>query len=167
MKMHPPALINKQTTEAMLHWVMMQPNTVTMNVTNDEFNVTLAKGAQDYPIEDSLRHLMLRELTMILSYNGFSSELLSDDKLKVSKDLWSMEIENILQQMPFPDYLPHQIEKAYEHHEYESRDAEHGNASYPSREHLESIRQVVISNMKPSNVMSDNMTMTFTKEGDA
>lgn len=148
MNMHPPALINKQVTEDMLHWIMMQPNTVTMNVTTNEFNVTPAKGAQDYPIEDNLRQLMLRELTMILAYNGFSSELLSDDKLKVSKDQWSMEIENILQQMPFPDYLPHQIEKAYQHHEYESRDAEHVNASYPSRERLESIRQTIIDNME-------------------
>ncbi|MGO2504828.1 MAG: hypothetical protein ACTH7L_01795 [Psychrobacter alimentarius] len=148
MNMHPPALINKQVTEDMLHWIMMQPNTVTMNVTTNEFNVTPAKGAQDYPIEDNLRQLMLRELTMILAYNGFSSELLSDDKLKVSKDRWSMEIENILQQMPFPDYLPHQIEKAYQHHEYESRDAEYGNASYPSRERLESIRQTIIDNME-------------------
>ena len=124
----------------------MQPNTVTMNTTTNEFNVTPAKGAQDYPIEDNLRQLMLRELTMILAYNGFSSELLSDDKLKVSKDLWSMEIENILQQMPFPDYLPYQIKKAYEHHEYKSRDAEYSNANYPSRERLESIRQFVIDN---------------------
>lgn len=167
MDLHPPALINKQVTEAMLHWIMMQPNTVAMNVTTKEFNITPAKGAQDYPIEDNLRELMLRELTMILAYNGFSSEILSDDKLKVSKDRWSMEIENILQQMPFPDYLPNQIEKAYKHHECESRDAERGNANHPSRERLESIRQVIISNMKPSNVMSDNMTMTFDKEGDS
>lgn len=171
MKMHPPALINKQVTEAMLHWLMMQPNTVTMNVTTNEFNVTPAKGAQDYPIEDNLRELMLRELTMILAYNGFSSELLSDDKLKVSKDLWSMEIENILQQMPFPDHLPDQIEKAYKHQYqnnlYSSQEVRIPRHDYPSREHLESIRQVVISNMKPSNVMSDNMTMTFDMEGDA
>jgi|26BtaG_2_1085354.scaffolds.fasta_scaffold00042_35 hypothetical protein len=146
MDLRPPALINKQVTEDMLHWIMMQPNTVTMNITTKEFNVTPAKGAQDYPIEDNLRQLMLRELTMILAYNGFSSELLSDDKLKVSKDLWSMEIENILQQMPFADYLPHQIKKAYEHHEYESRDAEYSTASYPNRERLESIRQFIIDN---------------------
>lgn len=167
MDLHPPALINKQVTEDMLHWIMMQPNTVIMNVTTKEFNVAPAKGAQDYPINDNLRQIMLRELTMILAYNGFSSELLNGDKLKVTKDRWSMEIENILQQMPFPDYLPHQIEKAYEHHEYESRNTEHGNASYLNREHLESIRQVIISSMKPSNVISDNMTMTFTKEGDS
>lgn len=146
MDLHPPALTNKQVTEDMLHWIMMQPNTVTINTITNEFNVAPAKGAQDYPIEDNLRELMLRELTMILAYNGFSSELLSDDKLKVSKDRWSMEIENIRQQMPFPDYLPHQIEKAYGHHEYESREAEHGNANYPSRERLESIRQFVIDN---------------------
>lgn len=146
MKMYPPALINKQVNEDMLHWMRMQPNTVIMNTTTNEFNITPAKGAQDYPIEDNLRELMLRELTMILAYNGFSSELLSDDKLKVSKDRWSMEVENILEQMPFADYLPHQIKKAYEHHEYESRDAEYSSANYPSRERLESIRQFVIDN---------------------
>ena len=146
MKMYPPALINKQVTEDMLHWMMMQPNTVTMNTTTNEFNITPAKGAQDYPIDDNLRELMLRELMAILAYNGFSSELLSDDKLRVSKDRWSMEIENILDQMPFPDYLPYQIKKAYEHHEYESRNAEYSNANYPSRERLESIRQFVIDN---------------------
>lgn len=146
MDLHPPAMINKQVTEGMFHWIMMQSNTVTMNTATNEFIVTPAKGAQDYPIEDNLRHLMLRELIAILAYNGFNSELLSDDKLKVSKEYWSMEIENILQQMPFPDYLPHQIKKAYEHHEYESRNAEHGNASYPSRERLESIRQIIIDN---------------------
>ena len=146
MKMYPPALVNKQVTEDMLHWMMMQPNTVTMNTTTNEFNITPAKGAQDYPIDDNLRQLMLRELMAILDYNGFSSELLSDDKLKVSKDRWSMEIDYILEQMPFADYLPYQIKKAYEHHEYESRDAEYSNANYPSRERLESIRQFVIDN---------------------
>lgn len=146
MKMYPPALINKQVTEAMLHWIMMQPNTVTMNVTTNEFNVTPAKGAQDYPINDSLRQIILRELIAILTYNGFSSELLSDDKLRVSKDRWSMEVDYILEQMPFADYLPYQIKKAYEHHEYESCDAEYGNSNYPSRERLESIRQFVIDN---------------------
>lgn len=146
MDLHPPALINKQVTEDMLHWMMMQPNTVTMNTTTNEFNITPAKGAQDYPIDDNLRELMLHELMAILAYNSFSSELLSGDKLKVTKDRWSMEIENILDQMPFADYLPHQIKKAYEHYEYESRDAEYSNANYPSRERLESIRQFVIDN---------------------
>ena len=146
MKMYPPALINKQVTEDMLHWMMMQPNTVTMNTTTNEFNITPAKGAQDYPIDDNLRELMLRELMAILAYNSFSSELLSGDKLRVSKDRWSMEIDYILEQMPFADYLPYQIKKAYEHHEYESRNAEYSNANYPSRERLESIRQFVIDN---------------------
>ena len=146
MKMYPPALINKQVNEDMLHWMMMQPNTVTMNTTTNEFNITPAKGAQDYPIDDNLRELMLRELMAILAYNSFSSELLSGDKLRVSKDLWSMEIDYILEQMPFADYLPYQIKKAYEHHEYESRNAEYSNANYPSRERLESIRQFVIDN---------------------
>lgn len=146
MDLYPPALINKQVTEAMLNWIMMQPNTVTMNITTNEFNVTPAKGAQDYPIEDNLRQLMLRELMAILAYNGFSSELLSDDKLRVSKDRWSMEIDYILEQMPFADYLPYQIKKSYEHHEYESRDGEYSNSNYPSRERLESIRQFVIDN---------------------
>lgn len=148
MNMHPPALINKQVTEDMLHWIMMQPNTVTMNITTNEFNVTPAKGAQDFPIDDIAKDFMLFELQKILEFNGFKSELLNDDKLKVSKDRWSMEIENILQQMPFPDYLPHQIEKAYEYHECESHETKHSNASYPNREHLESIRQTIIDKME-------------------
>ena len=146
MDLHPPALINKQVTEDMLHWMMMQPNTVTMNTTTNEFNITPAKGAQDYPIDDNLRELMLHELMAILAYNSFSSELLSGDKLRVSKDRWSMEVDYILEQMPFADYLPYQIKKAYEHHEYESCDAEYGNSNYPSRERLESIRQTIIDN---------------------
>lgn len=152
MKMYPPALVNKQVTEDMLHWVMMQPNTVTMNTATNEFNVTPAKGAQDYPIEDNLRQLMLRELMAILAYNGFRSELLSDDKLKVSKEYWSIEIENILQQMPFADYLPHQIKKAYEHQYqnnlYSSQEVRIPRHDYPSRERLESIRQTIMDNME-------------------
>lgn len=150
MNMHPPALINKQVTEDMLHWIMMQPNTVTMNKITNEFNIKPAKGAQDYPIDDNLRELMLRELMAILAYNSFSSELLSDDKLKVSKGRWSMEIENILQQMPFPDYLPHQIEKAYKYQYqnnlYSSQKIKIPRYDYPSRERLESIRQTIIDN---------------------
>lgn len=147
MKMYPPALINKDVTEARLHWMMMHPNTVTMNlIATNELGGKPAKDARDFPIDDRTKEFMLLELRRILEFNGFKSELLSDDKLKVSKDRWSMEIENILQQMPFPDYLPYQIEKAYEHHEYESRDAEYSNANYPSRERLESIRQFVIDN---------------------
>lgn len=152
MKMYPPALINKQVTEDMLHWMMMQPNTVTMNTATNEFNVTPAKGAQDYPIEDNLRQLMLRELMAILAYNGFSSELLSDDKLKVSKEYWSIEIENILQQMPFPDYLPDQIEEAckhqYQNNLYSSQEVRIPRHDYPSREQLESIRQTIIDKME-------------------
>ena len=171
MKMHPPAQVNKMINDARNHWLMSQPTTSTIPIpdgvevpkglsstewvnlisewrkADESLKVTTTSPSiQDYPIDDNLRQLMLRELTMILAYNGFSSELLSDDKLKVSKDRWSMEIENILQQMPFPDYLPYQIKKAYEHHEYESREAEYGKASYPSREHLDSIRQTIIDN---------------------
>lgn len=146
MKMYPPALINKQVTEAMLHWIMMQPNTVTMNVTINEFNVTPAKGAQDYPIDDRTKEFMLFEFAKILEFNGYRSELLANGSLRVSKEYWQMDIEKIHDQLPFPDYLPHQIEKAYEHHEHESRDDEHSHTNYPSLERLEPIRQFVIDN---------------------
>ena len=118
MDLHPPALINKQVTEDMLHWMMVQPNTVTINTVANKFTVTPAKGAEDYPITPILRHVMARELMAILAFNGFESEL-GKDQLKVSKGLWSMEVPVILDQMPFPDYLPHQINKAYECWKYE------------------------------------------------
>lgn len=173
MKMYPPAQVNKMVTDASYHWLMSQPTTSTIPIPNgvevpkdlssaEWMNVigewqkankslkitTTSPNIQDYSIEDNLRHLMLRELIAILAYNGFSSELLSDDKLKISKDRWSMEVENILDQMPFADYLPYQIEEAYKHHEHESRDSEHNNASYPSRERLESIRKIVVDSTK-------------------
>lgn len=146
MKMQPPALINKQVTEDMLHWAMMQPNIVTLSKTTGEYVIAPGKTTQDYPIHDRTKDFMLFELQKILEYNGFKSELLDNGGLRISKDYWSMEIDSIREQLPFPDYLPHQIEKAYQHHEYKSREAEHGKASYPSREHLESIRQTIIDN---------------------
>lgn len=152
MKMHPPALINKQVTEAMVHWIMMQPNTVTMNVTTNEFNVTPAKGAQDFPIDDRTKEFMLFELQKILEFNGFRSELLANGILRVSKDYWNMDIEKIHDQLPFPDYLPHQIEKAYKHQHqnnlHSSQEVKVPRYDYPSRERLESIRQTVIDSME-------------------
>lgn len=175
MKMYPPAQVNKMIDDARNHWLMSQPTTSTIPIpdgvevpkglsstewmnlisgwrkADESIKVTTTSPSiQDYPIDNNLRELMVRELMAILAYNGFSSELLSNDKLKVSKDRWSMEIENILQQMPFPDYLPYQIEKSYKHHEYESRDAELNGDSYPSRERLESIRQFIIDNTEGS-----------------
>lgn len=158
MDLHPPALTNKQVTEDMLHWIMMQPNTVAFNTVTSEFTVTPAKGAQDFPITLTLRHVMVHELMAILAFNGFESEL-SEDQLKVSKGLWSMEVESMLQLMPFPDYLPRQINKAYECWKYEQDSLDRAmsyelstlpynlyTSPYPSRERLESIRQFVIDN---------------------
>lgn len=147
MKLHPPALINKQVTEDMLHWMMMHPNTVTMNlIATNEFTVKPAKGAQDYHIDERTKDFILYELANILEFNGYRSELLANGNLRVSKDHWQMDIERIHDLLPFPDYLPYQIEKSYEHHEYESRNAEYSNANYPSRDRLESIRQFIIDN---------------------
>jgi len=150
MDLHPPALINKQVTEDMLHWIMMQPNTVTMNITTNEFNITPAKGARDYHVDDRTKEFMLFELQKILEFNGFSSELLANGSLKVSKDYWNMDIEKIHDQLPFPDYLPNQIEKAYKHQYennlYTSQEAKILRYDYPSRERLESIRQIIIDN---------------------
>lgn len=152
MKMHPPALINKRVTEAMFHWIMMQPNTVTINVTTNEFNVTPAKGAQDYQIDDRTKEFMLFELQKILEFNGYHSELLANGSLRVSKDYWNMDIEKIHDQLPFPDYLPHHIEKAYKHQHqnnlYSSQEVRIPRHDYPSREQLESIRQTIIDKME-------------------
>lgn len=127
MKLHPPALINKDVTEAMLHWMMMHPNTVTMNlIATNEFNITPAKRAQDFPIDDRTKEFMLFELQKILEFNGFRSELLANGNLRVSKEDWQMDIERIHDILPFPDYLPYQIEQAYKHR--------HQNNLYSSQE---------------------------------
>ncbi|WIF22009.1 hypothetical protein [Shewanella phage vB_SbaS_Y11] len=115
MDLHPPALINKQVTEDMLRWMMVQPNTVTMNTTTNEFNITPAKGAQDYHIDERTKDFILYELANILEFNGYRSELLANGNLRVSKDHWQMDIERIHDLLPFPDYLPYQIEQAYKH----------------------------------------------------
>lgn len=150
MKMQPPAIINKQVTEDMLHWIMMQPNTVTLNKTKGEYVIAPGKTAQDYPVDDRTKDFMLFELQKILEYNGFKSELLDNGNLRISKDYWSMDIDGIREQLPFPDYLPHQIEKAYKHqHEnnlYSSQKIKTPRYDYPSRELLESIKQTIIDN---------------------
>lgn len=158
--MHPPALINKQVTEDMLHWMMTQPNSVVVQkqrigktglVNSGFFTI---ENPDLFPIDDRIKEFMLFELQNILESNGFKSELLNNGSLQVAKEGWSMEVENILQQMPFPDYLPHQINKAYENHNITIKTANpNGELDYinlinnhPSRERLESIRQIIIDN---------------------
>lgn len=140
MKMYPPAQVNKMMTDARNHWLMVQPTKSTIpipdgvkvpkDISGEELTgmigewqkadellkiTTTSPSIQDYPIDDNLRELMVREFMAILAYNGYSSAI-SGNKLTISKERWSMEIENILQQMPFADYLPHQINRAYEHY---------------------------------------------------
>ena len=159
MKLIPIPLINQQVTKDLMDWHTRQPHIITIDKDKvdqeflDKISMVANTTSNDVVIEpksffiDELtKEFMLFELQKILEFNGFKSELLNNGRLQVSKECWSMEIENILEQMPFADYLPHQIEKAYEHHEYESRNAEHGNASYPSHERLESIKQFIIDN---------------------
>ncbi len=152
MKMQPPAIINKQVTEDMLHWAMMQPNIVTLNKTTGEYVIAPGKTTQDYPIHDRTKDFMLFELQKILEYNGFKSELLDNGNLRISKDYWSMDIEKIHDQLPFPDYLPHQIEQVYKHQYqnnlYSSQEVRIPRHDYPSRERLESIRQTIMDNME-------------------
>lgn len=119
MKLHPPPVVNQRVTADMLHWVMRQSNTVTMNTATNEFTITPGKGAQDYPINLSVRITMLRELIAILAYNGFNAYEQTTGTLMVKKRGWSFEVPGILDQMPFPEYLPHQINKAYEHYQYD------------------------------------------------
>lgn len=159
MKLYPPPVMNKQVTADMLQWVVQQPNTVMFNTVTSEFTITPAPSAKDFPIAPILRHVMARELMAILAFNGFESEL-SKDQLKVSKGLWSMEFESILQLMPFPDYLPHQINKAYECWKYEQDNLDRVMSyelskpqynlytdPYPSREHLEKVNQMITDSM--------------------
>lgn len=162
MKLHPPPVINKQVTADMLQWVVQQPNTVMFNTVTSEFTITPAPSAKDFPIAPILRHVMARELMAILAFNGFESEL-SKDQLKVSKSLWSMEFESILQLMPFPDYLPHQINKAYECWKYEQDNLdramsyERGEFDYRLYEahltgyNLEGVRRIVEGSINDTN----------------
>lgn len=156
MKLHPPPVVNKQVTADMLHWVMLQPNTITMNRTTNEFTITPAPSAKDFPIDLMLRAVMVRELIDILSFNHFTAYQQVNHSLIVKKRGWEFVIENILDLMPFPDYLPHQINKAYECWKYEQDNLNRVmsyelskpqynlyTGPYPSREHLEEVRRIV------------------------
>lgn len=134
MKLIPPARVNARVTEDMLRWVMRQSNTVTMNTATNEFTITPAKDAKDYPIDLMLRAVMVRELTDVLSYNGFVAYQRTDHSLMVKKRGWSFVVKDILDLMPFPDYLPVNIAKAYEQYQYEI-DQEY-NAKVHGKDHL-------------------------------
>lgn len=160
MKLQPPPVVNKQVTDDMLRWVMLQPNTVTMNTTTNEFTITPGKGAKDFPIDLMLRAVMVRELIDILSFNHFTAYQQVNHSLMVKKRGWEFVIDNILDLMPFPDYLPHQINKAYECWKYEQDNLDRAMSyelskpqyslykdPYPSREHLEKVKQMITDSM--------------------
>lgn len=134
MKLLPPPVVNKRVTADMLHWIMRQSNTVTMNTTTNEFTITPGKGAQDYPIDLMLRVIMVQELVAILSYNNFTAYEQTNHSLMIKKGGWSFVIKDILDLMPFPDYLPANIAKAYEQYQYEI-DQEY-NARVHGKDHL-------------------------------
>lgn len=159
MKLYPPPVMNNQVTADMLHWVTCQPNTVMFNTVTSEFTITPGKGAQDYFIHLTTRFIMLRELEAILSCNSFKCTTRMDSgklNLKVSKNHWSIEIPEILEQMPFSDNLPIQISRAYECWKYEQDNLNRVMSyelskpqynlytdPYPSRERLEEVRRIV------------------------
>lgn len=159
MKLYPPPVINKQVTADMLHWVTCQPNTVMFNTVTSEFTITPGKGAQDYVVDNKTRAIIIKELKDILIHNGFGCEYAYRNMLEISKGDWSMRL-NLIGQIPFPDYLPHQINKAYEHWRYEQDNLNRVMSyevsmppynlytdPYPSREHLEKVKQMVIDSM--------------------
>lgn len=156
MKLYPPPVVNKQVTADMLRWVMAQPNAITMNRVTNEFAITPGPSAKDFPIDLMLRAAMVRELIDILSCNYFTAYQQVNHSLMVKKSGWEFVIENILDLMPFPDYLPHQINKAYEYWKYEQDNKSRVMsyelnpppynlyaAPYPSREQLEEVRRIV------------------------
>ncbi len=128
MKLIPIPLINQQVTKDLMDWHTRQPHIITIDKdkVDQEFldkisMVTTVSNdviiePSEFIIDERTKEFMLFELQKILEFNGFKSELLNNGSLQVSKERWSMEIENILQQMPFADYLPHQINRAYEHY---------------------------------------------------
>lgn len=124
MKMHPPAQVNARVTEEMLRWIMSQPIIVTIPkdaipkgmFVSSEFHVTPGKDAKDYPIDDRTKEYILYELQRILSFHRFHSELLDNGSLKISKERWTLEVEGILNQLPFAESLLVMIENSYNHH---------------------------------------------------
>lgn len=164
MNLQPPPVVNEQVTADMLRWVMLQPNTITMNRTTNEFTITPAPSAKDFPIDLMLRAVMVRELIDILSFNHFTAYQQVNHSLMVKKRGWEFVIENILDQMPFPDCLPHQINKAYENWKWEQDNLDRAMSyelsksqynlytdPYPSREHLEEVRRIVEDSIDDTN----------------
>lgn len=164
MKLHPPPVVNEQVTADMLRWVVLQPNTVTMNRTTNEFTITPAPSAKDFPIDLMLRAVMVRELIDILSFNHFTAYQQVNHSLIVKKWGWEFVIENILDLMPFPDYLPWQINKAYECWKYEQDSLDRAMSyelstlpyslytdPYPSREQLEEVGRIVEDSIDDTN----------------
>lgn len=163
MKLYPPPVVNKQVTADMLHWVMQQPNTITMNRTTNEFTITPAKDAQDYVVGNETRAIIIKEFRDILIHNGFGCEYAYRNMLEISKGKWSMRL-NLIGKIPFPDYLPRQINKAYECWKYEQDSLDRAMSyelstlpyslytdPYPSREHLEEVRRIVEDSIDDTN----------------
>lgn len=135
MKLYPPPLANKMVSKKREDWLMQQTRAPIAMKVNDAGKLEIDYDApfpaidySDFYIDPSLKEEMLIELRNILSFNGFKSVEQIDGSLKVSKDYWSMEIPDILEQMPFADWLPHKIGKAYKHEQgsnlYSSHQAE-------------------------------------------
>lgn len=124
MKLHPPAQVNARVAEDMLRWVMSQSFTVSIPkdkipkgmAVSSEFHITPGKDAKEYPIDDRTKEYMLYELQRILSFHRFNSELLDNGSLKISKERWTLEVDNILGQLPFTESFLAQIESSYNYH---------------------------------------------------
>lgn len=72
------------------------------------------------PITAAMRELMVRELSSILSYYGFTAKLLAGGTLRITKGWFETMIEDAPALMPFGSHLPEQIKRAYHAFNYEN-----------------------------------------------
>ena len=133
MKLYPPPIVNNMINKEREDWLGQQTRPPLAMKVNDagrleiDYDVPLpAPDFSGFHIDPMIRLVMLQELMNILAFNGFKSIEQIDGSLKISKEYWSMEIPDILEQMPFADWLPHKIGRAYKH--------EYGNNLYSSQQ---------------------------------
>ena len=119
----PVVVMNNVVRRDLEAWIARQPVMIMMPSPkehgNQEFK-TKNVIVSDFPITDTMRAVMVRELMSLLSYYGFEAVLTDRDSLKVTRRGFTIELDNILAAMPFGDYLPEQVKRAYNAFNYEN-----------------------------------------------
>lgn len=110
----PVAVMNNMITSERLQWLTTNMPLIVLTLNNDGSKTLESIQCPDYPpIPDVMQELMVRELAAILAYYGFTASLIESDTLKITKGRFETCIEDAPALMPFGDYLPEQIKRAY------------------------------------------------------